>query len=770
MGIGTATLTGVTLNPPGPVTVYRGSYVQFHGTAHYSDGSTEALGPIAGGAGIAYPSTCSSDDTTVAYFPNNSSLFGRLLAVANGTVTATMHMALSETDNPIAGASAEVTVVDPPSASATPARFALGFGATTLDPFPSWTAIDAHPNLVTSYTIDRGRAYELDQTQAGRATVQILDPDGILDPTNPAGPYYGQIRPMLPARLARHNPVTGAWAERYRGFVEDYSYEVDSSQRYNKLTVSLVDLFDILGGARMRPGQFGANVNGQIVYPAGQGPRARIYQILGDAGISGAQMDIFAGNVHLQKATYSAGESPLTAIQQAADGEFPGVSNVYCDRHGRLAFHGRNARFNPSIVASEQPEWGYRDWKAGDGTAVNASPSDTAQARALSFERGVSKIINSAVATEQGAPDDTSSRQVTDNGSVGTYGMRSWETSNLLTGSGDTHLSYPTSAATETKRFAQFYVANYAQPRDRISSLAFKSLDPSDPRAAANWALLSGIDIADTIEITVATPGGGGFHSEGYFVEGIHEQVNRLAPTYDEVILTLDLSPRAYYGANPWDTPLTGADTSPAPSNPTDKKTSPLRIPPYHGDSHEFGSPDPLGMHYDNVGLPIADIPVDGGGGGGGGVTPEDLADYIHWGDNPGTPSTVHDHVEITGLVTSKGGLQVYPGESTGGGPTASPTSADVLTVTPSGVTVVGGFGVTAVHYDDGAGFSADSSIGLRGDGISLVSGTTVQIAGPVRIMLDSSTISLPHIPGSLGATAYVYVDTAGYLKMAESA
>ena len=199
-----------------------------------------------------------------------------MYGIAAGTATLTVRMIGHAVEDPLYGATAALTVTAPPPPPPPPeTRFSLAFGASTTEAYPTWTSIDAHPNLVTTYSIDRGRSYELDQTDAGRATVTILDPDGILDPTNPTGPYYGQLRPLLPAVLCRHNPVTDTWEERYRGFVDDYTYDVDPSQRVNRLTLSLVDLFEIAASAEMHPGQFGTNVNSQVYYSP-QSPDQRI--------------------------------------------------------------------------------------------------------------------------------------------------------------------------------------------------------------------------------------------------------------------------------------------------------------------------------------------------------------------------------------------------------------------------------------------------------------------------------------------------------------
>jgi hypothetical protein len=443
-------------------------------------------------------------------------------------------------------------------------RFHLAFGQPTLTWTPTWTRIDSYDSLVTSYTIDRGRQYELDRTDVGRAVVQIADRNGILDPTNSSGPFYGQIQPLLQALVCRQNPVTGSWYTRFRGFVEELDYSFDPSQRVNRLELSLVDIFEFLSAIEMFPGSFGvtppdpANAD-QVYYPGTVSGTptpmdARINQILDNAIGPTARTSytvVFSGNVNVQESYYSPGESAMTAIQEAADSEFPGVSNVYTDRLGRLAVHGRQAKFDPVGVASGAAAgaWDFHQWQAGDGAAVNTNPAQYAHIRRFGFNRGLAKLINSALATPlrrdvQLTPAQMTGQIVSDSASIGTYGIRSWSAQDLITLGG---VGTGTSDLAETKKFATYYVQNYAQPRNRISEIGFRSIDPAAAGASENWRLLSLVDIADTIQVTVASPGGGGFNADAYFVEGVHEQVKPLVPGYDDVTLTLDLSPRAYF-------------------------------------------------------------------------------------------------------------------------------------------------------------------------------------------------------------------------------
>jgi hypothetical protein len=442
-------------------------------------------------------------------------------------------------------------------------RFLIAFDDPTLEPTPTWTRIDSYPNLVTSYTIDRGRQYELDRTDTGRATVQVADPDGILDPTNPFGPFWDdtahdtKIRPLLQATLGRYNPVTDTWYTRYRGFIEELDYTFDPSQRFNRLTVTLIDIFEILSAVEMLPNVFGdtppAGSEGQVFFDnAVMGDR--ITQVLTNAGIPDAFYVVFSGNVHLYESTYSPAESAMTAVQEAADAEFPGVSNVFTDRTGRLAVHGRLAKFDPAgVLAGASPgAWDWHHWQAGDGDAVNASPSDTAHLREFAFNRGLSKVINSGLATPVNIDDaDVAGQTVQDADSIALYGIRSWSAQNLITKTGILDSS---TALEETQRFATYYVENYQAPKNRVTLCGFRTMAPAQVGAHETWRLLSLIDISDQVDLTVGSPGGGGFILEPYYVEGVHEQVQPLGETYDDVTLTLDLSPKAYYTDNPFPT------------------------------------------------------------------------------------------------------------------------------------------------------------------------------------------------------------------------
>jgi hypothetical protein len=411
-------------------------------------------------------------------------------------------------------------------------------------------------NFVASWTVDRGRSVELDKTSTGTATVSINDVGGLLDPTNTTSPYYGTVQPLKQMALALTNPITLATTTQFRGYVEDYDYVLDPFADVMRLEIKLVDAMDILAAAEMMPYEVGGTLawgDGALASDPGvihfdadpTGPDARINQLLDQAGWSSALRSIFSGNVKLKETNYSPGTDVLSAIQDAADAEFPGVGNFYISKNGLATFRGRQARFNPTL-----PEYGINAWRCGDGAAVDASPGNTAQIRELGFNRGKAQIINSASATPQDIRDvDIGDQLVRDDASIAAYGIRSWTAENLLTDGG---LSSGTTDLEETKLFADYYVNNYAVPQNRISRVTFRSMRPEQTGAAANWALICGAEIGDELRVTTTHPGGGGFALDEYFIEGIHLDVQPANPSYHDVTLTLDVSPQAFWTTNPF--------------------------------------------------------------------------------------------------------------------------------------------------------------------------------------------------------------------------
>jgi len=437
----------------------------------------------------------------------------------------------------------------------------VAFSDATLEPNPTWDDITAlRDNLVAGYDINRGREFELDFTDTGSYTVTVKDPVGILDPTNSSSPLYGTIEPDLQLRVSLWNPVAAEWSVRSRVWIDDFDYDLDPSQKINYLTIRCYDIFALLSTIQMQPGAFGdpppgaPNARVDSVFFDNATFQDRIVQVLTNAGIDPAFYVVFTGNVNLLESIHSPGESPMEPIQMAVDGEFPGVSNDYVDRFGRFVAHGRLAKFDPqgtwegisADLAVRNATWAWRHWKIGDGAAIVATPDTYAHLRPpFSWNRGRSKIINSALAYPKGIRDaDIAGQLVEDAVSIGLRGYQSWSKENLLTESG---ILTGNDGNTETKLFGQFYVSNYAEPRNRVTALTCKSISPSHAAAAETWDMLCNADISDGVDVTVTHPGGGGFNLEPFFIEGVKETCEPLNGEFALVTASYDVSPQAYF-------------------------------------------------------------------------------------------------------------------------------------------------------------------------------------------------------------------------------
>ena len=432
----------------------------------------------------------------------------------------------------------------------------IAFGGTIFDPTPSWTRVDTVVR-VPRITIRRGRRNEFERTDAGECTVTFHDPAGALDPTSPG---LGHID-SKPLAIAIRDPVAGEWFPLFRGQVEDWGYELRGSQVTGNVTVTASDALAYFAGFKMAPGLAGdtppVQSPGVIFYedsPAGTvDVDNRIIQALTDANWPSGLWSVFSGNVRMQESVYSPGEPILQVIDDAADAEFPTVANRYIDRFGFFCFHGRLARFDPDTVAASATHWDFHRWKAGDGAAI-AGDSSRAQLRPPFLPmRSISMVRNAAWSYPMGIKgEDMEAQIITAAGSISAHGYKPWEAPNLLIAEG---VTTGLTANEECALFAEYIIDNYQDPRTRLDQVTLRPLHPSDPRAAATWELITGIDISDVIDVVVGHPGGGGVN-EMYYVEGITYEISPLVKDldtgYPNVTLTLDLSPTAYWTTNPF--------------------------------------------------------------------------------------------------------------------------------------------------------------------------------------------------------------------------
>lgn len=407
--------------------------------------------------------------------------------------------------------------------------------------------------IVSGWTFRRGRTGELDKNSPGTAAITLIDTTGELDPS---GPAYN-FAPGTPGAIAIYNPVTATDSQVFTGNISRFSYDLYPTERYAIATLELVDGLDRLARTEMYAGTgqiltwgsasfISTAQDGDVWFDAdstGNAVATRINSVLNSAQWPVGLRDLNSGNVSLKSTTYAYRTPALAAIQDAADAEFPGVANFYVAADGKAMFQGRLARFNPTDA-----QYNISIWRAGDIAAVNAD-STRALIFELDYDEDVEKVINTAIATPKGIADaDINAQRVEDAASITAYGSRSESFHDLLT---DGDFFDGSNANYATYKFAYYYVTNYATPRVRVNRITVKRLPPTHPNAAEVWALMCGVDISDIIRLKTTHQAGGGF-DEDFYVEGISATAtSRGGDDFDDVEMTLDLSPCAYFWTNP---------------------------------------------------------------------------------------------------------------------------------------------------------------------------------------------------------------------------
>jgi hypothetical protein len=413
---------------------------------------------------------------------------------------------------------------------------------------------------VSAWTIDRGRTYELDKTQAGTSTFTLIDTTGRFDPTNTSSPYYGNIGPMRQFKLSVVNPVNQQNIDLFTGYIEAWNYSMDTAEKMMTIEVDAVDGFEPLSRAELPPDSTGTTVLGGDA--TGSACQTRIIYLLNTYyGWNGSTAfgwptylrKINTGNVTLMQTVYNPGTSLLSAIQDTADAEFPGVANVFMNKAGQVTFYGRQPRFNPTGFPQD-----VTFWTVGDKNAVNTFGG--APIHDIAWNLDQKNLINAAQAWPEGiAQSAIASQLYVSPSSILAYGNRLQTMPNLQTGGSDAFAT-PASltAAQECQLFSWYYAYNYNKPVQRISKLEFVTEDPTTTSGAALWNFMLGVEIGDILTVSTTNPGGGGFgkQTDGFavdqfFVEGIHYQAVPLQGGFPQITMNLDVSPRAWFGTWP---------------------------------------------------------------------------------------------------------------------------------------------------------------------------------------------------------------------------
>jgi hypothetical protein len=187
-------------------------------------------------------------------------------------------------------------------------------------------------SIVESVNITRGRSRQLDQFNAGTATIAFDNASQILNPSNTSSPYYPFVLPRCPVQiLANGIPI-------YTGLVTDWNLDYDISNQ-DIMYASCSDQFTVL-----------ANQALNAVTPSAELSGARINAVLSlpEINYQGARA-IDTGSSTLGAYAIAQDTNVLNYLQLVNTSE---QGYLFMSANGTLTFKGRSSVLNPVAGAT----------------------------------------------------------------------------------------------------------------------------------------------------------------------------------------------------------------------------------------------------------------------------------------------------------------------------------------------------------------------------------------------------------------------------------
>jgi hypothetical protein len=290
--------------------------------------------------------------------------------------------------------------------------------------------------LVQSISIRRGKNRELDQFNAGIATVSFDNSSRILDPLNDDSPYYPFVLPRSPITILANNvPI-------YTGLVVDWNLDYDLANQ-DRMYAQCSDSFTVL-----------ANQSMAAFTPSSQLSSARVSVVLDrpEINYSGPRA-IGTGSSNLGAYAIAENTNVLNYLQLTTKSE---QGYLYMASDGTLTFKGRSEVLNPIPDA---------EFKS-DGTGIGY--------QTLANEFGDELLYNDIVTeSPAGGPFNAS-----DSDSQALYQSQQYTATNLLN-----------SSASEVEQLGQYLLGKYKDPILRFTGLTTQMAALSSAHQAAVLAL-----------------------------------------------------------------------------------------------------------------------------------------------------------------------------------------------------------------------------------------------------------------------------------------
>jgi hypothetical protein len=189
-------------------------------------------------------------------------------------------------------------------------------------------------NLVESINITRGRSRQLDQFNAGTATISFNNSTRVLDPLNTASIYYPYVLPRCPIQiLANGIPI-------YTGLITDWNLDYDIASNGDRMYAQCSDNFTVF-----------ANTTLIAHTTTAESTKARINNVLDYTEVSyqgprniGTGSSTLGGTAASASFSIADGTNLLTYLQLVNTSE---QGYLFMAADGTLTFKGRSSVLNP---------------------------------------------------------------------------------------------------------------------------------------------------------------------------------------------------------------------------------------------------------------------------------------------------------------------------------------------------------------------------------------------------------------------------------------
>jgi hypothetical protein len=351
-------------------------------------------------------------------------------------------------------------------------------------------------------SVRRGRSRELDEFEAGTATVAFHNFDRTYDNLNAAGIYFGDLVPGKRVELQ----VWGVTI--YAGTIEDWNLEwtVDGVD-----TAGLVAV-DALGVLARK--EFDAWTT-----TAGQTSGLRLASILDRPEVGfGSNRDLAVGNSTLQADSVTWGSNVLAYCQLVNRSE---AGRLFASRDNLITHQDRYSLTGTASVLA------FSD----NGAGTEFHGVTTATGSEFLYNRvGVDREGGTLQTVEDGASGDA-------------YGIRSLSLPGLLMDSD-----------TQSADMAQYLLGRYKDPATRVASITVKVHGLPEVQRGP----VAGLDLGDLIAHIWTPQGVGDQLVEFLVIEGVEHQV-----TVDEHVMTVFTSPHDSASVAVYDDTVVGVYDSP---------------------------------------------------------------------------------------------------------------------------------------------------------------------------------------------------------------